>query len=176
MGTNIEIKARVRDRAAVEARIAALAEGPAERIPQRDTFFPVPSGRLKLRALAPDRGELIFYRREEGRGPRPSRYEILATAEPEAFTAMLAAALGVRGIVAKERLLYRRGQTRIHLDRVEDLGDFVELEVVLRPGQTTAEGEAIARELMAALGIETADLLEAAYIDLLAEGRRGVSG
>ncbi len=74
-----------------------------------------------------------------------------------------------RGVVRKERLLYMVGQTRVHLDSVEGLGHFVELEVVLRPGQSDDEGQAIARDLMARLGIREADLLETAYMDMLAQ-------
>ena len=73
----------------------------------------------------------------------------------------------MRGVVRKTRYLYLAGQTRIHLDDVEGLGQFMELEVVLRPDQTDAEGQAIAEDLMARLGIRKEDLLEGAYMDLL---------
>ncbi len=82
----------------------------------------------------------------------------------------LSVALGVRGVVRKTRTLYLVGQTRIHLDEVAGLGDFMELEVVLHPGQTDEEGQAIARDLMTRLGVEEKDLLEGAYMDLL-EGK-----
>jgi adenylate cyclase class IV len=59
------------------------------------------------------------------------------------------------------------GNTRIHLDRVEGLGEFLELEVVLEPGQPTEEGTQRARELMERLGIGDANLVDVAYIDLL---------
>ncbi|HEK85562.1 MAG TPA: CYTH domain-containing protein, partial [Candidatus Aminicenantes bacterium] len=59
--------------------------------------------------------------------------------------------------------------TRLHLDQVEGLGDFLELEVVLHPGQTEAEGQAIAYELMEKLGLKQEDLIDRAYIDLLDE-------
>ena len=68
----------------------------------------------------------------------------------------------------KERLLTIVGQTRVHLDNVSGLGSFVELEVVLRPGQSDAEGQMVARDLMAILDICEEDLLDCAYIDLLA--------
>jgi adenylate cyclase class IV len=59
------------------------------------------------------------------------------------------------------------GPTRIHLDQVEGLGDFLELEVTLKDGQTEAEGTAIAHDLMARLGVQPQQLLEGAYLDLL---------
>ena len=86
---------------------------------------------------------------------------------------VLSGALGVRGVVRKERLLYIVGQTRVHLDNVSGLGSFVELEVVLKPGQSDAEGQMVARDLMAILGICEEDLLDRAYIDMLAQ--KGVS-
>jgi adenylate cyclase class IV len=63
------------------------------------------------------------------------------------------------------------GRTRVHLDRVDGLGQFLELEVVLENQETAASGTAVAQELMAALGIELSQLVEGAYIDLLAQGR-----
>ena len=119
---------------------------------QEDTFFRVPAGRLKLRKLAPDRGELIFYRRPDQPGPKCSDYSISVTSEPDTLRDVLAAALGDAGVVIKERWLYLVDQTRIHLDRVERLGDFVELEVVLSPGQSAEEGQSIAADLMRAIG------------------------
>ena len=80
---------------------------------------------------------------------------------------VLERAYGIRGVVKKTRYLYLAGQTRIHVDDVEGLGQFMELEVVLREGQGDAEGQAIAEGLMASLGVERADLLEGAYMDLI---------
>ncbi|KAG8576515.1 hypothetical protein GDO81_009890 [Engystomops pustulosus] len=80
---------------------------------------------------------------------------------------VLTQALGVRGQVVKERFLFLVGQTRIHLDRVKDLGDFVELEVVLTESQTAQDGDLVAQELMNSLKISQDDLLTGAYMDLL---------
>jgi predicted adenylyl cyclase CyaB len=91
------------------------------------------------------------------------------TSSPSALKDALAAALGVRGIVRKTRSLYLVGQTRLHVDEVEGLGQFMELEVVLRPEQNDAEGQAIADDLMVKLGVAESDLLEGAYMDLLEE-------
>ena len=77
-------------------------------------------------------------------------------------------ALGVSGTVRKRRTLFLAGNTRIHLDEVEGLGDFMELEVVLAEGESVEEGQAIAYRLMAQLGVEKEKLLTGAYLDMLA--------
>jgi adenylate cyclase class IV len=173
MPTNIEIKARVANPEALERAVATLGANGPEILVQEDTFFATPRGRLKLRLLAPDRGELILYSRAEGSDPRPSDYTLAPTADPGALLRILAATLTVLGVVRKTRRLYLAGQTRIHLDEVEGLGSFMELEVVLREGQTDADGAAIARDLMQRLGIAGADLLDRTYFELLREKADG---
>lgn len=171
MGTNVEIKARVANPEAV-ARVARALSGGAEPVVlvQEDTFFPCAAGRLKLRKLAPERGELIHYHRPDQAGPKTSSYTLVPTATPDLLRDTLAAALGTTVVVRKTRLLWLVGPTRVHLDHVEGLGDFLELEVVLTPGQSPAEGEAIARALAKRLGVGDADLVEGAYADLLRAG------
>jgi predicted adenylyl cyclase CyaB len=170
MPANIEIKAHARDFSDLRLRAEALSETPVEVIPQEDTFFPVHRGRFKLRQLAPDRGQLVYYERPDQDGPKRSNYRIFETRDPEGLKQTLSLALGVRGVVRKKRYLYLVGQTRLHLDEVDGLGQFLELEVVLRPGQTDAEGQAIAAELMARLGIAEVDLIKGAYMDMLEAG------
>lgn len=167
MPANIEIKARVRDFPTLQKRAETLSDTPVQVILQEDTFFHTPRGRLKLRQLAPDRGQLVYYERPDREGPKRSDYYIYETANPQELKAVLSRTLGVRGVIRKARHLYIAGQTRIHMDRVEGLGDFMELEVVLRPEQPDAEGQTIARDLMARLGVLESDLIESAYIDLL---------
>lgn len=169
-GRNIEIKARVADLAGLEARAAALADSGPVVIEQTDTFYDVPHGRLKLRVFQDGSGELIAYQRPDRLEPTGSEYTIFPAPEPALLHEALASALGVRGVVRKSRTLYLAGQTRIHLDRVERLGAFAELEVVLAPGESPEAGREIADRLMAELGIAASDLVEPAYIDLL-EGR-----
>jgi predicted adenylyl cyclase CyaB len=170
MPTNIEIKAWVSDLPRLRVAIETLSDTPAEILDQEDIFFQVPTGRLKLRILGADSGELILYHREDAPGPKPSRYQIAPTSDPTALKAILTSVLGAIGVVRKRRRLYWIGQTRAHLDDVEGLGQFVELEVVLRPEQSEDEGVRIARHLMDRLGIAGDQLVEGAYIDLLADG------
>jgi len=170
MGANIEIKARARDWPGLHERAAVLSGGPPQLIEQDDTFYHVPRGRLKLRVFSSDRGELIYYERDDGAVPRPSSYEIAPTGDPAALDAVLRAALGVRGRVRKKRWLYLAGQTRIHLDEVENLGRFLELEYVLRPGEPHEAGLETARKLFSELGVAPEDAVETAYVDLLMPG------
>ena len=167
MPANIEIKARVRNWVEFKSRAEKLSDTPVEVIPQEDTFFNVPRGRLKLRVLAQGRAQLIYYTRPDQEGPKRSDYEVFETQDPEVLKSILGRAYGIRGVVRKTRYLCLVGQTRVHLDDVEGLGQFMELEVVLREGQGDAEGRKIAEDLMASLGVERSDLIEDAYMDLL---------
>lgn len=167
MPRNIEIKASVHNLAEIAARAAPLAHHGPLRILQEDTFFNVPQGRLKLRKFDETHGELIYYEREDTLEPKESFYLRSATTEPDALIGTLQAALGLRGVVRKQRTLYLVGQTRVHLDQVEGLGDFLELEVVLEPAQTLESGVQVAHTLMQALGVPPDSLVPGAYIDLL---------
>jgi adenylate cyclase class IV len=167
MARNIEIKARIDSVESLTPRAAAIATQGPERIEQDDTFFPCPNGRLKLRAFSAARGELIFYARPDQAGPKESFYILSPTASPDTLRAALTAAHGTGGRVRKVRTLFLVGRTRVHLDRVEGLGDFLELEVVLRDGEALDAGVAEAHALMAQLGVAQDALIEGAYVDLL---------
>ena len=167
MPSNIEIKARVRDFDVIRQRAESLSDTPIHVILQEDIFFNTEHGRLKLRILALDRAQLIYYLRSDQEGPKRSDYHIFETQDPENLKRVLSLAYGIRGVVKKTRYLYLVGQTRVHLDDVEGLGQFMELEVVMQEGQRDAEGQAIAEGLMTSLGVERGDLLEGAYMDLI---------
>jgi predicted adenylyl cyclase CyaB len=172
MNRNVEIKARVEAIDAIESRVATFATQGPTLILQDDTFFPCASGRLKLRVFSASEGELIFYRRADQPSPKESFYVRAPTHDPDALRGALGLAYGEAGRVVKRRTLYLVGRTRVHLDRVQGLGDFVELEVVLREGEPTEAGVAEAHALMARLGIERSMLVESSYVDLLAAARR----
>ncbi len=84
---------------------------------------------------------LIFYERANSFGPKASEFFLSETAKPRSLAEVLSKAYGVVGTVKKHRLLFFSGRTRIHYDYVEDLGTFIELEVVLRDGESVAAGE-----------------------------------
>ena len=164
---NIEIKARANDFARQNRLAEELGDGEPQELVQEDTFFHVPAGRLKLREFSDGTAELIQYERPDVTAPTESRYVRARTPDPRAMKEALANALGIRAVVRKHRIVHLAGQTRIHMDRVEGLGEFLELEVVLRPEQSAAEGERIVTELMHRLEIAEADLVTRAYVDLL---------
>jgi predicted adenylyl cyclase CyaB len=167
IGRNVEIKARVDDLEALRARVESIAESVPEELEQEDIFFHCPQGRLKLRVSPGREGELIYYQRPDSDRARLSEYVKASSKDSEALRDTLERSLGVRGIIRKTRWVYLAGQTRIHLDRVETLGDFVELEVVLSSTESVAEGRRVAKHLQRVLGIGAEDLIDRAYIDLL---------
>ena len=167
MPRNVEIKARVDDLAAVEERARAVATGGPVDLVQDDTFFHCAHGRLKLRDFRDGRGELIHYSRPDREGPKLSEFLLSPVAAPETLREALARAYGIVGRVVKRRRLYLAERTRIHLDSVEDLGSFVELEVMLADSETPEDGNAVARDIMGRLGIGDGQLVSGAYIDLL---------
>jgi len=172
LNRNVEIKARVPDISRFDhmiERAESLADDGPTVIFQEDTFFNCPRGRLKLRRFSHSNGELIFYDRPDSIEPEESRYIVCPTSTPDSLRDTLSLSLGTRGTVRKRRTLYLTGQTRIHFDEVEGLGNFVELEVVLLPEQDSTDGARVAEALMVSLGIERFSLVDRAYIDLLLE-------
>jgi predicted adenylyl cyclase CyaB len=169
---NIEIKARIDSADAWVAKIAVLAdEGPID-IAQDDTFYRCDTARLKLRVFSDGTGELIYYRRADEYGPKESFYLRSPTSSPDSLRECLMLAYGQVGRVRKHRKLFLLGRTRIHLDAVEGLGHFLELEVVLADAEPAEAGVREARELMEKLDIKPQQLIDEAYDDLLE--RRGV--
>jgi predicted adenylyl cyclase CyaB len=169
MARNIEIKARIESVEVLAPRAAAFADHGPEEIVQDDTFFACESGRLKLRAFTAADGQLIFYRRPDQTGPKQSFYVISPTSSPDTLRELLSLAYGQTGRVLKHRTLFLAGRTRIHLDRVENLGHFLELEVVLSEGERSETGVEVAHDLLGKLGISSSQLIEGAYVDLLNE-------
>jgi predicted adenylyl cyclase CyaB len=167
MARNIEIKARIENIEALAVKVAEIADkGPIE-IFQDDTFFSCPNGRMKLRTFSDNTGELIFYQRQDHAGPKESVYFLSPITAPDKMREVLTQGYGQTGRVRKHRTLFLIGRTRVHLDKVEGLGDFMELEVVLAEKEPNESGVLVANELLYKLGISPDNLIEGAYVDLL---------
>ncbi len=172
MARNVEIKARIGSIEALLPRASALATSDAQRLVQDDTFFDVLHGRLKLREFGDGSAELIHYHRPDIGAARLSDYVRTPVPVPASMRDALERALGAIGRVRKQRLLLMVGATRIHLDRVQDLGEFIELEVVLRDDQSESDGVRVAEQLMRELGLAATPRIAGAYLDLLADAHR----
>jgi homotetrameric cytidine deaminase len=165
---NVELKARDRDPARTLGRALELGAEDRGDLDQRDTYFAVPHGRLKLREEQPGDAWLIGYARADAAEARTSAYRLVEVADPAGLRAELEEALGVRAVVAKRRRLLLWEEVRIHLDAVEGLGRFVELEAVAPDASDLArEHDRVAR-LRTELDIHDEDLVPEGYADLLA--------
>ena len=164
---NIEAKYRCPDLAAVRERAQALGARSMGVLKQQDTFFSAPLARLKLRDSGNGKAELISYRRADVPHARGSDYTICRVSDPSQMRQTLGHALGASGAVAKQRELYLFRTTRIHLDAVDNLGDFVELETVLG-GQSDDDAHKELRYVAEALGLEAGQVVAKPYVDLLA--------
>ena len=167
MPRNVEIKARIENIEDLENRVVGISDGEPIEIVQDDTFFKCVNGRLKLRSFSEDQGELIFYKRADDSGPKECFYLISKTSEPSNLRESLNLAYGEAGRVQKRRILYFIGRTRVHLDRVKGLGNFLELEVVLNDNESSEDGIEEAKTILCQLEIKDTQLVEGAYVDLL---------
>lgn len=163
----IEIKARCADperaRHALSEHRARLAG--VDR--QLDTYFRCPSGRLKLREGTIERA-LIHYLREDIPGPKRSEVLLYEPHPGDELKLILERALGVLVVVDKRRAIYFAGNVKLHVDEVEGLGSFIEIEAIADEGHPDrATLLAQCREFMALLGVEEQDLIECSYSDLL---------
>ena len=164
---NLELKAHDPDPARTLQR--ALAAGAEDRglLRQRDTYFAVPRGRLKLREEEPGGATLIAYERPDAASERVSSYRLVPVPDPEPLRDALAASAGVRVVVVKRRHLLLWETVRVHLDEVRGLGSFLELEAVAAPGSDLSREQAQISHLREVLDIQDAALREGSYSDAL---------
>lgn len=163
---NLEIKARVASLSPARARLNRLRGAAREPVVrQTDWYFRVPKGRLKLRVLGGRRdGELILYVRPDRASVRTSTFQVLPVADATAARALLEAMFGLRACVRKRREVWISENARIHLDSVDGLGRFVEIEVVVSGG--AAQARALMAQLRGVLGIRSADLIAGSYAEM----------
>jgi adenylate cyclase class 2 len=164
---NIELKARDPDPGrSLEVCRTLGAEDHGE-ISQRDTYFEVSKGGLKLREERPGQPHLIQFERANEPQQRESRYHLIEVDDGAVLCAALAAAIGIRSVVAKRRRLFLWHDVRIHLDDVEQLGTFIELEAVAPPDSDLTHEHRLISELRDALGITDERLVAVGYAEQL---------
>ena len=140
---------------------------------QRDTYFHVPHGRLKLREEEGAKPHLIAYERPDQVGRRESCYRIVHVGQVNELKAALSSALGIQIVVAKKRRLFLWREVRIHLDEVEGLGSFIEFEAVASDGSDLSQEKAHVATMRQAFAIDDSNVIGGSYCDLvLAERQR----
>jgi adenylate cyclase class IV len=173
---NVQLKAIDPDPLRSLERCLALGAEDHGVLEQRDTYFDSRFGRLKLRESSAGPAELIQYDRPDEPHQRISTYRVVAVPDAARLAQALGAALGVRGVVAKRRHLLTWRGVRIHLDTVDDLGTFIELEAVApATSDLRAEYELVAH-LRRVLDITDDRLCPHGYADQLLAGGIGTSG
>ncbi|MES1225215.1 MAG: class IV adenylate cyclase [Bacteroidota bacterium] len=166
---NIEIKARTDKADKIRAFLLANNAEFKGTDFQTDTYFHTTRGRLKLRQGNIE-NNLIYYERENQSGPKQSNFSLLEIKEPEILKSMLAAATGVKIAVEKQREIYFINNVKFHLDIIQQLGSFVEIEASnkyapLSAAQLTEQ----CSFYMQQFGIEEKDLINVSYSDMLLE-------
>jgi adenylate cyclase, class 2 len=162
MARNIEIKARLADPAAARAVARGLGAVPCVVEKQVDTYYELDGGRrVKVRRINAGRSELIDYQRPEASGVRASDYTITPLAEGAAPPGEPVV------VVRKRREVLLIDNVRVHLDEVDGLGTFLELEAVVDAAHDDAVCRAQVARIMTALGLRESDLIRASYAELL---------
>ena len=170
MPQNLELKARISSISKavyVTRQLHAQAKGDLR---QRDIYYKVSRGRLKLRIINSRSAELIFYTWPNRKGSRYSDYFVLPVKDAILANALCTAAFGQKIVVEKKRRLFLYKNSRIHLDIVRGLGTFIEFEVLVKHGKKNAKK--LLELLSAEFKIKRNAIVGVSYSDLLFKSRR----
>jgi adenylate cyclase, class 2 len=162
---NFEFKAHLRDAAQVRAILKRQRARFLGTDRQVDTYFRVPSGRLKIREGRIE-NSLIFYRRTNTSHARRSAVEMMLLPRRNSVRVILSSALEVLAIVDKRREIYFVGNVKIHLDHVRGLGAFVEVEAMTRSGDLR-KVRAQAAKFQKLFAIPSSDIVPFSYSDMI---------
>jgi adenylate cyclase, class 2 len=163
---NLEAKFKLPDLSEAQSRAESIGYEFRATLVQCDTFFRVREGKMKLRE-EPSGAWLIYYGRQDSRDLKLSSYDIIPISEPVKFRESMTRALGTIATVRKTRVLMMREHVRLHLDRVEGLGDFGEIEAVLGQRGDPESSRPAVDELLRALQIDRGQLIDKSYFELL---------
>lgn len=158
MPLNLEVKIKVPSHARLSALLKKIDAEYKGVLMQKDIYFKVKKGLLKMRA---EGGiyTLIKYLRDE-KGKRWSNYELLKLEgkNPEKY---LRDIFEIATVVEKRRKFYLYKNTRIHLDDVKGLGKFIELETLLVSDKSDADKRF--NEIVGLLGLDLSKQIRSSY-------------
>ena len=166
MPSNVEVKLRLADLGATRRRVAEIGACYAATEEQVDRYYELDgSRRVKLRTFGKT-AQLIEYDRPEEDGIRTSRYRITPVRDTEAGICLVPKGDPLV-VVRKRREIHLLGNVRIHLDEVEGLGEFLELEAVVDGDHDESRCREQVEQILSGLDLTKADRLPASYSDLL---------
>ena len=141
---------------------------------QIDTYFNVTNGRLKLREGVIE-NNLIFYERNNQPGPKSSFFNLIKISDPNGLKEVLKNSIGIKMIVTKKREIYYIGNIKFHIDEVEELGSFIEIEAGnILADLTGTELSEQCNFYMKEFGINNNDLIAESYSDMLIKKQRAI--
>lgn len=163
MALNLELKARVENHEAIKHILKNIGATFEKILDQKDIYYKVEDGLLKLR-IENGNYSLIKYNREEEKSDRWSNYYVVKMEGTE--TELLFSSLfPIETEVLKKRELYMYKDTRIHIDSVENLGKFIELETVVHGEREYAKE--LFDEMIELLNLDLSDQIRSSYRDLI---------
>ena len=167
----VEIKAYCNDPLSIETILKAHNADFKGIDHQRDTYFRVPKGRLKLREGNIE-NTLIHYNRPNQSGPKQSDVTLFRTpADAAALKKILTDSVGVLAVVDKKRQIYFIDNVKFHIDEVQGLGSFVEIEAIDSENtKAVLSAEALhqqCRFYIELFNIQESDLLTSSYSDMI---------
>jgi adenylate cyclase class IV len=171
---NVEFKAELRDLALARTICRAIRATHIATLRQTDTYYRIPSGRLKKRECDGEPVEYIYYDRANRSLPKLSLFNVFS--ERQARERYGEAELPIWLIVRKTRELFIIDNVRIHLDRVDGLGEFIEFEAVVSRTQPVAKCHRDLASLRERLGPAIGEPIAMSYSDMLADGGEGAVG
>jgi predicted adenylyl cyclase CyaB len=134
---------------------------------QVDIYFNVPNGRLKLRKGNIE-NSLISYQREDIAGSKQSNVHLFHIEPGTSLEEILTTTLGVKVVVDKQRDIYFIENVKFHVDEVQGLGSFVEVEAIDLKGDIGREKlQQQCNQYKKMLGVKDEDLIAQSYSDLL---------
>lgn len=166
---NIEFKARVSDLAKYENKLLTLSPCFVGLDHQVDTYFNVPTGRLKLREGTIE-NTLINYNRADTADVKLSEIILYHHQPDPALKTILELQLGVKAVVDKKRKIYFINHIKFHFDEVEGLGTFIEVEVIDTNGSLQLEDmKKDCDHYFQFFDLKQSDLVDRSYSDLSME-------
>jgi adenylate cyclase, class 2 len=167
MHINFEFKARHENIREAERILLEMKPRFVGEDHQVDTYFNVPNGRLKLREGTIEQS-LIFYERTNTAGAKQSNVTLYNHQPDAALKLALTQAVGVKTVVDKKRKIYFIDNVKFHFDKVEGLGEFLEVEAIDNDGSIGIEKlKEQCRYYQQLLGVQDNDFIAESYSDLL---------